>query len=659
MSFPTDGRRRAVVQAVRPCVDCGRFPAKRIQGDTVEVTADVFADGHDRVAAVLRHRHERDRRWRETPMAALGNDRWAAAFPADKLGLHRFSVRAWVDRFATWRADLEKRVAAEQDVAVELQVGVQLIDAALAGASGAGAERLRARRARLADADGEAAVRAALDPALAELMRVHDPRPHAVDAPFELAVRVEPELARASAWYELFPRSLDGAGRHGTLRDVVGALDRVQRMGFDVLYLPPVHPIGVTGRKGANNTTSAADGDPGSPWAIGGEAGGHTAVHPDLGTVDDVRELAGECERRGLARALDLAFQCSPDHPWVREHSEWFRHRPDGSIRHAENPPKRYEDIYPIDFESEDWPALWRALRDVVGFWIDQGVRVFRVDNPHTKPFDFWEWLIGEVKRDHPEVLMLSEAFTRPRVMERLAKLGFSQSYTYFAWRTAKWELVEYLTELTQTDVREYLRPNFWPNTPDILTEQMATGGRPMFAARLLLAATLTASYGIYGPAFELVERTPLRVGSEEYRDSEKYQLRRWNLEDPASLEPLITAVNAARRAHPALRTNERLRFHEVDNDQLIAYSKASADGEDVVLAVVNLDPRWRQAGWTRLDLSALGVEDGEAFEVDDVLSGASYVWRGPRNFVALDPARAPGHLLHVRPAREELEPAA
>jgi starch synthase (maltosyl-transferring) len=638
---------------VRPCVDCGRFPVKRILGDAVEVTADVFGDGHDRVSAVLRHRHERDRRWREVSMTALGNDRWTASFPADRLGLHRFCIRAWVDRFATWRADLEKRVAARQDVAVELEVGVQLIDAALAGAPGQAAAGLRAWRDRLLGPDPDGAVAAALDPELAALMRAHDPRPHAVDAPGELAVRVEPELARASAWYELFPRSFGDDGRHGTLRDVGGQLERIARMGFDVLYLPPVHPIGVSGRKGRNNATTGTPDDVGSPWAIGAEAGGHTAVHPALGTVDDVRWLAAEAERHGIALALDLAFQCSPDHPWVREHPAWFRHRPDGSIRYAENPPKRYEDIYPIDFESEDWQALWQALLEVVLFWIDQGVRVFRVDNPHTKPFAFWEWMIGQVKRDHPEVLMLSEAFTRPRVMERLAKLGFSQSYTYFTWRTAKWELVEYLTELTHTDVREYLRPNFWPNTPDILTEQMQTGGRPMFAARFLLAATLSSSYGVYGPAFELVERRPLRKGSEEYRDSEKYQLRSWRLDDPDSLEPLMTAVNAARREHPALRSNEGLHFHAVDNDQLMAYSKRTPDGDDVVLVIVNLDARWRQSGWTDLALAELGVTDGQAFELHDELSGATYVWRGARNYVELDPARAPGHLLRVVRARQ------
>jgi starch synthase (maltosyl-transferring) len=633
---------------VRPCIDCGRFPAKRSLGDRVTVVADIFADGHEQVAAVLRHRHETARRWREVPMRPLGNDRWDAAFEAERLGLHRFSVRAWIDRFATWAGDLQKRVAAGQDVGVELEVGAGLIEAAAAAATGDAAARLRERRDALLRSDRAAAVQAALDSELAALMRRHDPRPHATDAPVELSVRVEPALARSSAWYELFPRSL-GNGRHGTLADVIPQLDRVQRMGFDVLYLPPVHPIGVTGRKGPNNTTAAADGDVGSPWAIGSGAGGHTAVHPDLGTLEDVRRLAAECDSRGIALALDLAFQCSPDHPWVREHPAWFRHRPDGSIRHAENPPKRYEDIYPLDFETDDWQALWAELLEVALFWIGHSVRVFRVDNPHTKPFAFWEWLIAEVHREHPDVLFLAEAFTRPRVMERLAKLGFSQSYTYFAWRTGKQELVEYLTELTRTDVREYLRPNFWPNTPDILTEQMQTGGRPMFAARLLLAATLSSAYGIYGPAFELVERRPVRAGSEEYLNSEKYQLRRWRLSARESLEPLITAVNAARRAHPALQANAGLRFHSVDNDQLIAYSKRDPTGSDAVLVIVNLDPQWRQSGFTDLALDELGVGEDEPFELHDLISGETFVWRGRRNYVELDPERAPGHLLELR----------
>jgi starch synthase (maltosyl-transferring) len=640
-----DGRRRVVIENIHPQVDGGRFAVKRVAGDAVEVTADVFGDGHDAVAAVVRHRHERERGWREVPMRPLGNDRFAASFPVGRLGRYEFSVLGWIDRFATWRDELERRLAAGQEVGAELEIGARLVEAAMAAAPAAPARRLGAWRERLRGGDA----RAALEPALAALMQAHDPRPHAASCDAPLPVRVEPPLAGFSAWYELFPRSLGGARRHGTLDDVEDALDRVAAMGFDVLYLPPVHPIGETSRKGRNNAPAAAAGDVGSPWAIGAASGGHTAVHSDLGTVDDVARLAAACERRGMALALDLAFQCSPDHPWVDEHPQWFRHRPDGSIRYAENPPKRYQDIYPLDFETDDWPALWRELLSVVRFWIEQGVWVFRVDNPHTKPFAFWEWLIAEVKRTRPDVLFLAEAFTRPRVMERLAKLGFSQSYTYFAWRNTRHELEEYLRELTQTGVAEYMRPNFWPNTPDILTEAMQTGGRPMFAARVVLAATLSPAYGIYGPAFELVEQRGAGGGSEEYLDSEKYQLRTWDLDDPASLEPLVTAVNAARRAHPALQSHRGLRFAHVDNDGLIACVRHTPDLADVVLVVVNLDPHHTRSGWVDLPLEQLGLDAGRPYELDDLLDGTTYTWEGHRNYVELDPARIPAHLFHVR----------
>ncbi|HEY3766698.1 MAG TPA: alpha-1,4-glucan--maltose-1-phosphate maltosyltransferase [Gaiellales bacterium] len=642
-----DGRRRVVIENLRPRVDGGRFAVKRIAGDVVEVTADVFADGHDVVAAVVRHRRDGARRFGESRMLPLGNDRFAGAFTVDDLGRHTFTVRAWIDRFATWRDQLARRLEAGQDVGVELEVGAGLIDEAAAAAPAAARPALAGWRDRLRAADDEAAA-AALDPVLAALMARHDPRPHCTDAEPEIAVWADRPLARFSAWYELFPRSLGGE-RHGTLRDVEHAIDRVAGMGFDVLYLPPVHPIGETHRKGPNNSPTSAPGDLGSPWAIGSAAGGHTAVHSDLGTVADVRRLAEKCAGRGLALALDIAFQCSPDHPWVREHPEWFRHRPDGSIRHAENPPKRYEDIYPLDFESEDWRGLWEALLEVVRFWIGQGVSVFRVDNPHTKPFPFWEWLIAEVTREHPETIFLAEAFTRPRVMERLAKAGFTQSYTYFAWRNGKHELEEYVRELTQTGLREYFRPSFWPNTPDILTEPMQSGGRPTFAARLVLAATLSPSYGIYGPAFELVEQRGLRPGSEEYLDSEKYQLRDWDTGDPDSLEPLVAAVNAARRAHPALQSNDRLELRHVDNDLLMAYTAHTADLADVVLTVVNLDPHHTQSGWVELPLDRLGIDAEHPYQVHDLLSEATYTWQGARNYVEIDPRRLPAHIFHVR----------
>ncbi len=481
-------------------------------------------------------------------------------------------------------------------------------------------------------------------------MAAHPDRRLATRYRHELEVVVEPAHARFAAWYEMFPRSAAPVpGRHGTFRDVIARLPYVASMGFDVLYLPPVHPIGATARKGPNNDPAGAPDAPGSPWAIGAAEGGHMAVHPQLGTLEDFRALVAAARDRGMAVALDLAFQCSPDHPAVREHPEWFRWRPDGSAQYAENPPKKYEDIYPFDFEGEAWESLWGHLLDVVRFWIGQGVRIFRVDNPHTKPFAFWEWLIAEVHRDDPDVIFLAEAFTRPKVMYRLAKLGFSQSYTYFTWRNTKRELTDYLEELTRGPVREFFRPNFWPNTPDILHEELQHGGKPAFQARLVLAATLSPSYGIYGPAFELCEAHPAGPDSEEYLDSEKYEIRHWQIGRPDSLAGYIGQVNRARREHPALQANERLRFHPIDNERLIAYTKQSADGGDVVLVVVNLDFFHAQAGWLELPLAELGIDPRLPYEVSDLLAERAEVWHGARNYVELDPARQPATILHVR----------
>jgi starch synthase (maltosyl-transferring) len=420
-------------------------------------------------------------------------------------------------------------------------------------------------------------------------------------------------------------------------------------MGFDVLYLPPIHPIGRTHRKGANNAVVAEPGDPGSVWAIGAEEGGHTDVHPELGTLADFRALVVAAADHGLEVAMDLAFQCTPDHPWVKAHVDWFRRRPDGSIQYAENPPKKYQDIYPLDFETGHWAELWEGLTDVVRFWIDQGIRIFRVDNPHTKPFGFWEHLITTVKRTHPDVIFLAEAFTRPKVMYRLAKLGFSQSYTYFTWRNTKWELTEYLTELTRTDVREYFRPSFWPNTPDILNEYLQLGGRPAFVTRLVLAATLAASYGIYGPAFELCVREPFAPGSEEYLHSEKYEIRRWELDRPDNLRDLIACLNRIRKENPALQTDWGLRFHHIDNDHLIAYTKESADGANVLLVVVNLDPHHAQSGWLDFPAQDFGLDPREPYQLHDLLTNAHYLWHGSRNYIGLDPHAVPAHVFRLR----------
>jgi starch synthase (maltosyl-transferring) len=485
-------------------------------------------------------------------------------------------------------------------------------------------------------------------------MAAHGERRHTAELPNPLTIWVERERARSGAWYELFPRSaaLD-PGRQGTFADVIARLPDLAELGFDVVYLPPIHPIGHTNRKGPNNAPTATPGDVGSPWAIGSEEGGHTAVHQDLGTIEDFEKLVGAARDHELEVALDLAFQCSPDHPWAREHPEWFQRLPDGSIRFAENPPKRYEDIYPIDFETTAWKELWVALLDVVRFWVDHGVRIFRVDNPHTKPFAFWEWMIAEVHDDNPDVVFLSEAFTRPKVMYRLAKLGFSQSYTYFTWRHSKDELTKYFAELTSPPVADFFRPNVWPNTPDILTAELQSGEPSAFAVRFVLAATLAASYGIYGPAFELCEHVPREPGSEEYRNSEKYEVRTWDLARAEPMRDLIARVNRIRHQHPALLRDDTLRFHGIDNPEMLAYSKRSADGTDVMLTVVSLDRRWPQSGWTDLDLGALGLEPGAPFIVRDLLGDESFEWSGPRNFVELRPGLRPAHVFAVdgRPA--------
>jgi starch synthase (maltosyl-transferring) len=653
-AVPDDGRRRAVIEHVTPVVDGGRFPVKRVMGDVLRVEADIFVDGHDVVSARLAYRAPSDTAWREVPMAHFDNDRWWAAFPLEELGRHRYRVIAWADQFATWRRDLGKRLDAGQDVAIELEVGADLVAQATDRARGTDAKRLRAIAAELRDGsrhEPAEAARTALGEELAGLMDRHADRRHEQPSERELEVLVDPRHARFSSWYELFPRSTAPKGRrHGTFRTVIDRLPYVAGLGFDVLYLPPIHPIGTTNRKGPNNSTRHRRGDPGVPWAIGGEAGGHTAIHPDLGSLDDFRALVKAADGHGIRIALDIAFQASPDHPWAKEHPEWFRRLPDGTIRYAENPPKKYEDIYPFDFEADEWRELWDALLEVICYWADQGVRIFRVDNPHTKPFLFWEWLIGRVKAKHPDVVFLSEAFTRPKVMYRLAKVGFTQSYTYFTWRTTSDELAAYFTELTTTPVVDFFRPNAWPNTPDILHEFLQHGGRPAFGIRLVLAATLAASYGIYGPAFELGAATPRQPGSEEYLDSEKYEIRHWDLDDPASLAPLIRRVNEIRRAHPALQDDRSLRFHRVDNDSLLAYTKRDEGADDLVLVVVNLSPHGAKAGMVELPLEELGIDAEHPFEVTDLLADQTYLWHGPRNYVELDPARQPAHVFQVRP---------
>jgi starch synthase (maltosyl-transferring) len=640
---------RVAIERLSPRIDGGRFPIKRIAGDPVAVEAAIVADGHELVSAVVLHRRAGEEAWTEIPMEPLGEDRFLATFTVGEPGRHVYTVMGWVDRYRSWARDLGKRLDAGQDVSVELLIGVGLIESAAVRATGPDRESLAAAAAMLRSG-GAALARAALDPGLASLMVRYGDRPFAAQHQPDLEIVVDRERARFSAWYELFPRSAAvEPGRHGTLRDVEARLPAIAEMGFDVLYLPPIHPIGRVNRKGPNNTPDAAPGDPGSPWAIGSAEGGHKAVHPALGTLDDLRHLREAAAAHGLELALDIAFQCAPDHPYATEHPEWFRLRPDGTIQYAENPPKKYQDIYPFDFETPAWRALWDELASVVRFWAEQGIRIFRVDNPHTKPFDFWEWLIADIKRDYPEAIFLAEAFTRPKVMYRLAKLGFTQSYNYFPWRNTRAELTDYLTELTATEVREFFGPNLWPNTPDILPEYLQFGGPPAFMARAVLAATLGPSFGVYGPAFEQCVAEPLAPGREEYLDSEKYEIRHWDWDAEGSLSGLLARLNAIRRDNPAFRANHALVFHPVSNPELIAFSKASADGANQVLVVVNLDPHHVQSGFLELPLQALGLDGTRSYQVHDVLNDARYLWNGPRNYVELGPAQHQANVFVIR----------
>ena len=644
------GRKRVVVEGVRPEIDGGRFPIKRVIGETVTVEADILADGHDQLSCRVLYRRGQESQWSEAPMRLLGNDRWRGEFQVSELGKYYYTVEGWVDRFRTWRGDLVKRLGAGQNVDVEMLIGAELIEDAGRRAQGADSDRLLKWAGVLRRQDSDERKDTALDEDLARVMLLYPDLDLATRYSWELTAVVDREKARFSTWYEVFPRSCSPQpGLHGTFADCQRRLPYIASMGFDVLYLPPIHPIGAVFRKGKNNSENPEPGEPGSPWAIGAKEGGHKSIHPELGNFQDFHHLLDSAAGFGIELALDIAFQCSPDHPWVSEHPEWFRKRPDGTIQYAENPPKKYQDIYPIDFESEHWRELWEELRSVMLFWVGHGVRIFRVDNPHTKAFPFWEWAINSIKAQHPDVIFLAEAFTRPRVMGRLAKVGFSQSYTYFTWRNTRQELTDYFRDLTQSEIREYFRPNLWPNTPDILPEYLQVGGRPAFMVRLALAATLGASYGIYGPAFELCDNTPRTPGSEEYLDSEKYEIKYWDLNSEASLKELIAHINRIRRENPALHSDRGLRFHETDNPLLICYSKTTRDLSNVILTVVNLDAFHRQIGWLNLDLDSLGIDAQEAFQANDLLSGGRYLWQGARNYVELAPESLPAQIFRLR----------
>ena len=651
-SDPAKLRQTVVIENVQPAVDRGRYPAKREVGTTVEVSADIFKEGHEVLVAFVRHRRAAERTWRESPMRLVDNDRWAGAFPLEANTRYVFTIGALPDPFRSWRADLDKRVAAAQDVTSELREGAALIEAAAARMERATghrdeAEQLRAYAGRVGGADRADAVRAAGEDRLTALMDAALDRSDATwcDRPFEIVA--DRERARFAAWYEFFPRSTGESGRHGTFKDAERQLERAAGMGFDVVYLPPVHPIGRAFRKGRNNTLTPGPDDPGSPWAIGGEEGGHLAAHPELGTLDDFDRFVERARELDLEVALDFAIQCSPDHPWVREHPEWFFHRPDGTIKYAENPPKKYQDVYPLNFYGPDPRPLWEEMRRTLEFWIGHGVKAFRVDNPHTKPVAFWEWLIRAIQDRFPDVIFLAEAFTRPKMMQVLAKAGFTQSYTYFTWRNQKAELIEYFEEITRPPVSDYFRGHLWPNTPDILHETLQLGGPPAFRMRLVLAATLSSLYGIYS-GYELGENTPFAPGSEEYLESEKYEIkvRDWNA--PGNLTDLISHVNRIRRAHRALQLYTNLRFYGADDPYILWYGKMTPAGDDVVFVAVNLDPFGRHATLVDVPLQELGIATDAPYRMHELLTDVAYDWHGPRGYVELDPEIAPAQIFSL-----------
>jgi starch synthase (maltosyl-transferring) len=659
---PTEGRKRIVIEEIRPTVNDGRYSAKRILGDAVQVTAAIFGDGHDHVAARLLYRHASTKKWQTVPFTALTNDLWSATFPVDKLGHWRFTIEAWVDHFDTWTHDFAKRLAAQhdstQDIPLALRIGANHLDTAATRAKATDAKKLKLAATQLRELADQnlSTYDSPITPDLIALVAKYPDLTFATRHEPELPLWVDRERARFSSWYELFPRSAGVEGQHGTLRDVAARVPEIAAMGFDVLYLPPIHPIGTAFRKGRNNSTTPEPNDVGSPWAIGSAEGGHTAILPELGTFDDFDALVATTQSHNIDIALDIAFQCSPDHPWVTEHPSWFSHRPDGTIQYAENPPKKYQDIYPLNFESSDWRGLWDALCGVFKFWIDRGVRVFRVDNPHTKALPFWEWCIAELLATAPDTLFLAEAFTRPHVMYALAKGGFTQSYTYFTWRNTKADLTEYFTEICNPPISDFFRPNVWPNTPDILHAQFQVASLPerraIFQQRIILATTLSANYGIYGPAYELLEGRPAKpspgkTSSEEYLDSEKYQLRTWDRTDPNSIAPLIKQLNRIRQENPALQRNENLIFHTAPNDNLLVYSKSTSDHTNTILTVINLDPVNTQSAWLDLNLAALNLPWTGFFDVEDLLTNTIYHWKDQWNFISLNPTTT-AHIFRI-----------
>ncbi len=650
-----DGRQRVVIENVSPEIDGGKYPAKSVEGERIVVEADIFVDGADTICAELCFRSAGSDFWQRLPMVFRDNDRWEVFFIAGTPGRYEYTIEAWVDHFQTWKKGLSKKIEVGQDVSLDLLIGALFVDQGAARAVASDAATLTSFAAQLRSGVVGKAILAAQDARLAGLMERNPERECTTIYEKTLILTVEQQKAGFSTWYELFPRSWSlTPGKHGTFRDCHRLLPMIAGMGFDVIYFPPIHPIGTTKRKGRNNALVAAPGDPGSCWAIGNKEGGHKAVHPELGTIDDFTDFVEDAERQGISIALDIAFQCSPDHPYVKEHPQWFKWRPDGTVQFAENPPKKYEDILPVDFESADWQNLWIELKSIFLFWIDKGVKIFRVDNPHTKAFPFWEWAIASIREEHRDAVFLAEAFTRPKLMARLAKVGFSQSYSYFTWRHTKEDFEAYMLELTSSPLKQFMRPNFWPNTPDILPEELQSDGRVRFIIRLVLAATLSSNYGMYGPAYELCENIPVPGTKEDYLHSEKYEIKQWELDRPGNIRAEITRINRIRKENLALQQTSDMTVVSIEvepgkeHQYLMGYVKRSVDGTNVIFVVVNLDSTRTQSGWLRFPLELFDLPKDHQFAVEEQLTGTHYIWSGEWNYVELNPRRMPAHIFRV-----------
>lgn len=650
-----NGQQRVFIENIKPQVNNGQFPVKRVIGEQFTVTVDIFCDSHDVLSAELLYKYSDEEEWQRTEMKLKINDSWTGSFALPGLGSCLYTVNAWVDHFKSWHRDILKKIDAAVDFDIDLQSGAVIIQQTLDAYSDINEQDKTylediVKEFTSKEVLPEGRIEPILSNKLYKTMVRYPLKNYVTSADKVLEVSVERQKANFSSWYEIFPRSLNPEDdKHGTFQDCIDFLPYVEEMGFDVLYLPPIHPIGETNRKGKNNSVRAKPGEPGSPWAIGSKDGGHKSVHPELGTIEDFQQLIHKAYEHGIEIAMDIAFQCSPDHPYVKEHPLWFKHLPDGSLKYAENPPKKYEDIYPLNFETEDWENMWDELKSVFLFWIEKGVKIFRVDNPHTKSFNFWGWAIQNIKKEHPDVIFLAEAFTRPKLMYNLAKQGFTQSYTYFTWRNTKYDLETYCKELVNTEAREFFRPNFWPNTPDILPEFLQVTNRAGFIQRIALAATLSSNYGIYGPAFELMDNQPVEPGKEEYLNSEKYEIKNWAFESKESLKKIIARINKIREENKALQNTHSLQFHDIDNEALVCFSKKTDDLSNIVLVVVNLDPHHTHTGWLRFPLQEFEMEPNIPYQVHDLIGGSFFLWNGEHNYVEINPGVMPVHIFKVR----------